>query len=459
MAVNPITLLNGTTAYASDVETKVNPLYTDIDNSNIAAAAGIVASKIAGGTFAAGTYSFLGSTITNLGTVTTATFTDLTITTTWTASGALCADLGSVTTCDINGGTVDSLTSLGIRSSGAAFDLGFTSAEVLTASRDIDLDVGDADRAIVLPRDATLSGKILMSGQSETLDVNNYCNIIWKNPYASPTVTLTIVGGLFDPAHYTELREHSHANTAVAGNQSASHTHDVSGTSDGQSVTHKHTFADTSTNESADHSHTVDGGGGDGLQDEDGNNEFGRAQSYGATYGISKDGNYVANGRWIIPAHTHSVGGIDTNHKHDVSGTTGNASVDHTHSFSDTSNNQSASHNHTITVTPVNTGTTTAQALTVAEKDYLNGMTIWIDGVDRTVALLALATTNYAGQFAAFGDGTVGHRLNDMTLTSPGPGTGELDISTYVTTEAFHRIEFRQGGTDGGKLNWFLEVS
>lgn len=46
MAINPITLLDGTTAYAHDVETKVNPLYTDIDNTNIAAGAGILFSKM-----------------------------------------------------------------------------------------------------------------------------------------------------------------------------------------------------------------------------------------------------------------------------------------------------------------------------------------------------------------------------------------------------------------------------
>jgi len=34
MATNSITLLNGTVGYASDVELKVNPLYTDIDPSN-----------------------------------------------------------------------------------------------------------------------------------------------------------------------------------------------------------------------------------------------------------------------------------------------------------------------------------------------------------------------------------------------------------------------------------------
>lgn len=52
MATNSITLLDGTTAYASDVEDKVNPLYTDIDNSNIAASAGIVFSKLDAATVA-----------------------------------------------------------------------------------------------------------------------------------------------------------------------------------------------------------------------------------------------------------------------------------------------------------------------------------------------------------------------------------------------------------------------
>jgi hypothetical protein len=46
MAINAVTLLDGTTAYAHDVEDKVNPLYTDIDNSNIANGAGIVFSKM-----------------------------------------------------------------------------------------------------------------------------------------------------------------------------------------------------------------------------------------------------------------------------------------------------------------------------------------------------------------------------------------------------------------------------
>lgn len=46
MATNPITLLDGTTAYAHDVETKVNPLYTDIDDTNIRLGAAIQIKKL-----------------------------------------------------------------------------------------------------------------------------------------------------------------------------------------------------------------------------------------------------------------------------------------------------------------------------------------------------------------------------------------------------------------------------
>lgn len=52
MATNSITLIDGTTAYASDVEDKVNPLYTDIDYTNIAAGAGILFSQLDSATVA-----------------------------------------------------------------------------------------------------------------------------------------------------------------------------------------------------------------------------------------------------------------------------------------------------------------------------------------------------------------------------------------------------------------------
>jgi len=108
VATNNVTLLDGTTAYASDVEDKVNPLYTDIDNSNIAAGAGIVASKIAGGTFSPGTYSFAGSTIT---------------------------DLGTILTIDIDGGTIDGTVIGGaVAADGTFVTLGATTANITTAN-------------------------------------------------------------------------------------------------------------------------------------------------------------------------------------------------------------------------------------------------------------------------------------------------------------------------------------
>jgi len=46
MAIKTITLLDGTTAYAHDVEDLVNPLYTDIDDSNIKLGANIQVKKL-----------------------------------------------------------------------------------------------------------------------------------------------------------------------------------------------------------------------------------------------------------------------------------------------------------------------------------------------------------------------------------------------------------------------------
>lgn len=59
---------------------------------------------------------------------------------------------------DISGGTHIGLTSFGIRSSGAAFDLTLATAEVLTAGHTLSLVMGDADRTITLSGSPTLSG-------------------------------------------------------------------------------------------------------------------------------------------------------------------------------------------------------------------------------------------------------------------------------------------------------------
>lgn len=63
----------------------------------------------------------------------------------------------TLTTPDINGGTADSLTSLSVRSTGAAFDLLFASGEVITANRTLSWVMGNAARTITLSGSPTLS--------------------------------------------------------------------------------------------------------------------------------------------------------------------------------------------------------------------------------------------------------------------------------------------------------------
>lgn len=59
---------------------------------------------------------------------------------------------------DINGGTVDNITSFGIRSTGAAFDLQMASAEVFTGNRKLTWVLGNADRTLTLGGNTTLNG-------------------------------------------------------------------------------------------------------------------------------------------------------------------------------------------------------------------------------------------------------------------------------------------------------------
>jgi hypothetical protein len=65
---------------------------------------------------------------------------------------------GTFTTLIGTGGTHDGLTSLGIRSTGAAFDLKMASAEALTANHTLTLSLGNADRTLTLGGNATLNG-------------------------------------------------------------------------------------------------------------------------------------------------------------------------------------------------------------------------------------------------------------------------------------------------------------
>ena len=64
----------------------------------------------------------------------------------------------TLTNPDVNGGTVDALTSLGIRSTGAAFDLKLATAVVFTANRTLTITIPDADTAL------TLTGNLIRVG-------------------------------------------------------------------------------------------------------------------------------------------------------------------------------------------------------------------------------------------------------------------------------------------------------
>lgn len=83
----------------------------------------------------------------------------------------------TLTAPDINGGTVDSLTSLSVRSIGAAFDLTFATTEVITAGRTLSWNVGNADRTITLSGNPTLNDwfdQSVKSGASPTFTATNF---------------------------------------------------------------------------------------------------------------------------------------------------------------------------------------------------------------------------------------------------------------------------------------------
>jgi hypothetical protein len=74
-------------------------------------------------------------------------------------------NIDTVTNPDINGGTVDSLTTLSIRNQGTgAFDLSFVHNGTMTAGRSLTLNVNDASRSISLSGDLTLASALTTVG-------------------------------------------------------------------------------------------------------------------------------------------------------------------------------------------------------------------------------------------------------------------------------------------------------
>lgn len=70
----------------------------------------------------------------------------------------------SLTSPVVAGGTADALTSLGIRSTGAGFDVKFASSEALSANHTLSWTLGNADRGISLGGNLSFAGAYTMSG-------------------------------------------------------------------------------------------------------------------------------------------------------------------------------------------------------------------------------------------------------------------------------------------------------
>jgi hypothetical protein len=71
---------------------------------------------------------------------------------------------GTFSAPTVTGGTHTAITGLGIRSTGAAFDLTFANTEVLTAGRTLTIKVNDAARTLDLAGGLTLAGAMTTSG-------------------------------------------------------------------------------------------------------------------------------------------------------------------------------------------------------------------------------------------------------------------------------------------------------
>lgn len=123
-----------------------------------------------------------------------------------TGSGALVFATGAV----MSGGTHVAITSLGLRSTGAAFDLTLATSEVLTAGRTLSIVLGDAARTLTFTGNATISG-------TNTGDVaNTITGIGTSTQFAYFTGTNSITGSSTISESSTRITIGDHASTLNA---------------------------------------------------------------------------------------------------------------------------------------------------------------------------------------------------------------------------------------------------
>jgi len=253
--------------------------------------------------------------------------------------------------------------------------------------------------------------------------------------------------------------EHTHGVSGTIGSTSVSHTHAFSGTtgSGGQSHTHSgttssynlaHSHPGTTSSYNLAHSHSgntdTDGhhhhdflftGALDGLflvhnGDYNGLTAHGSVQLHKATGSVSTSpsdhSHHFSTSSWGgNHNHTFTTGSWGGNHNHSI--TTGNASTSHTHSFSGSTGSHNISHSHSFTGTVGSAGSglgVTGMALGILP----TGVSVYVDGY--------LAAGPFDGEFAS----------------------GQLDLSSYITTAGEHTIEIVEDGGTGGRLTYNLFV-
>lgn len=293
----------------------------------------------------------------------------------------------------------------------------------------VPVSVGTANSegvALTLSRSDHLHKATQYLSQQETFDLSPSVpeDMYVQVPATAITCTLILRGRVLVAGL---LPAHSHTNSV--GNQSANHNHAITDaaiasttpTASGNGSSHDHTGSTSGTGSSHNHTITVatdgshvhsltvnDNSGGDSVDIDGGGIQLGSfdyVSVSGSTHSHSATNSAEA-------AHTHTLTiAADTTHQHTIS------SLPHTHTV--TAGNQSANHNHTVTVDSAGSGGTTSAT-------YPQGVTVSIDGTDRTTAL--------GGPFGA----------------ASGWNGGSLNILPYISSVGEHYLIF--GCSTAGKL-------
>lgn len=271
---------------------------------------------------------------------------------------------------------------------------------------------------------------------SADLDLNSPEQILFRvgTPSAVVSLDLFIKGAQFSRFHYTEQPSHDHADTFAAAAEAA-HTHGAGSLrAEVDNSGHNHTLTGGVTSAGA----LIIYAGGVALSAD----VVGHTQV--ALFDAAGGG---SDGQINLPAHGHpdtfAITSGQGGHIHDnLTGATGAGS----------------SHTHTITGAVTARGPTgsTVSVNTGAAHSYHDNLRIYVDGADRTAAILA----TLAGPPAKIGDGTAGddyvtagYDIDLFALGNIWNGGAGSALSSGV-----HTIQF-QVAAGGGKIRAALDVN